>query len=102
MSLTSLRFLYFLAAVIAACFILPRKLRNPILLAASLYFYWAWKPWALAVLAFSVTSSYFLALLIEKARENPPKGAGPRRGKALFVFSVVLQAALLCRSRIEL
>lgn len=96
MSLTSLRFLYFLAAVIAACFILPRRLRNPILLAASLYFYWAWKPWALGVLAFSVTSSYILALLIEKARENPPKGAGPRRGKVLFVFSVILQAALLC------
>ena len=91
MSLTSLRFLYFLAAVIAVCLILPRRLRNPILLAASLYFYWAWKPWALAVLAFSVTSSYVFAIAMEKAR-----AASQQRGKVLFVFSIILQVVLLC------
>ena len=96
MSLISLRFLYFLAAVVAACFILPRRLRNPILLAASLYFYWAWKPWALAVLAFSVLSSYVLALLLEKSRKDAAAGTAPRRARFLFIVSLVLQAGLLC------
>ncbi len=96
MSLTSLRFLYFLAAVIAVCFIFPRKLRNPILLVASLFFYWSWKPWALAILIFSLGSSYVLALLIEQSRKNAAGGAPSRRAKILFAFSIVLQVTLLC------
>ena len=91
MSLTNLHFLSFLATVIAACFILPHRLRNPILLAASLNFYWSWNFWTMAVLAFSVVSSYVLAIFIEEAKAD-----SPWRGKVLFVISIILQVTLLC------
>ena len=92
MSLTSLRFLYFLAAVTALNFLLPRVARKPLLLFASCYFYWSWKQQhrAVAVLAFSVVSSYILAIAIERNRTHP------RRGRMLFACSIILQVALLC------
>ena len=92
MPITSLRFLRFFATVLAAAFLLPKRLRNTALLAASCYFYYTYMPRGLAALAFSSLSSYLLAIAIERARE----GGRGRRAKLLFIAAIAMQVALLC------
>ena len=62
--------LYFLPAVIAVYFLAPAKIKNTVLLIASLVFY-AWgEPVYIILMIFSIVMNYSFGLLIEKAREQ--------------------------------
>jgi len=57
MLFNSLQFLIFFPAVVAAYWLLPQRLRNPMLLIASYYFYMNWQPvYALLILLSTVTT----------------------------------------------
>ncbi|MBR6231208.1 MAG: MBOAT family protein [Lachnospiraceae bacterium] len=62
--------LYFLPAVIAVYFLAPAKIKNTVLLIASLVFY-AWgEPVYIILMIFSIVMNYSFGLLIGKAREQ--------------------------------
>jgi len=66
MSLSSLKYLLFLAAAATAYFLLPKRLRAPFLLLASYVFYALWRP-AFCLLLLAVTAaSYGAALAFER------------------------------------
>ena len=89
MVFSSLNFLFiFLPAVLILYFIVPRKLRNGILLIASLIFY-AWgEPIYVVLMLFSILLNYVAGRLVDKNR-------GTVGAKRALVVSVVLNIALL-------
>ncbi len=89
MVFSSLNFLFiFLPAVLILYFIVPRKLRNGILLIASLIFY-AWgEPVYVVLMLFSILLNYVAGRLVDKYR-------GTSGAKRALVISVVLNIALL-------
>ena len=84
--------LYFLPAVIAVYFLVPAKIKNIVLLIASLIFY-AWgEPVYIILMIFSIGMNYSFGLLIEKAREE---GAAPGFLKLHIGVITALNLALL-------
>ena len=83
---------YFLALTLAVYYVAPRKLRNPVLLCASLFFYWWGERVFVAIMFLSTAIDYTHGLLVErcKARGNG-KGA-----KMAVASSIVFNLALLC------
>ena len=71
MLFSSISFLYFfIPAIIALYFAVPKKLKNAVLLAFSLFFYaWGGVKYALLMIL-AITLGYIFGLLIEKFREN--------------------------------
>ena len=74
MVFSSLLFLfYFLPAVLAVYFIVPRRAKNVVLLLFSLFFY-AWgEPVYIFLMLFSICMDYLLGLWMERGKA----GAGP-------------------------
>jgi len=68
MLFNSLHFLIFFPIITAIYFLLPVKFRRIFLLAASWYFYMAWKPEYILLLAFSTSADYWLAIQMGKAK----------------------------------
>ncbi len=68
MLFNSLHFLLFFPLVVAIYFLLSVKYRRVFLLAASWYFYMAWKPEYILLLAFSTTADYFAARQMQKSK----------------------------------
>lgn len=69
MLFSSLIFLFvFLPAVLVFYYISPKKLKNPVLLAFSLFFYGYGGPKALFVMLFSILMNYIFGLLVDKYR----------------------------------
>src|ERR1700722_19189199 len=64
MLFTTFDFLGFLAVVLTLFYILPRPLRRYLLLAASLFFYMAWKARFVTLILGLITIDYFAALWI--------------------------------------
>ena len=62
------QFLLFFALVATAYFVLPQRLRNPLLLAASYYFYGSWNVRYLALILVSTLATYGAALMVERTR----------------------------------
>lgn len=96
MVFSSLNFIFvFLPALLAAYFLCLKvcpRLRNMVLLLASLFFY-AWGGVAfLPVMLASITINAISGLLVGRALER----GLPRRGKGLMIMAVVLNLALLC------
>ncbi|MBT4074339.1 MAG: MBOAT family protein [Chloroflexi bacterium] len=89
MVFSSLEFLFrFLPAILLLYFIAPRRLKNPILLVGSLFFY-AWgEPVFVVLMVLSSAINYFLALWIDKFR-------GSARSGYALAASVVVSLALL-------
>ena len=92
MVFSSILFLfYFLAAVLAVYFIVPRRFKNVVLLVFSLLFYGWGEPKYLALMIFSIVMDYSLGLwmhhFLRKGRE--------RSAKRVLILSVVLNLALL-------
>ena len=89
MVFSSLEFLFrFLPIALLLYFIAPRKLKNPILLIASLFFY-AWgEPIYVFLMIFSCLVNYALAIRIDKYR-------GTTKSKLALVASIVVSLALL-------
>ncbi len=67
MLFNSISYLWFLPLVFAGYFLLPKKLKNPLLLVASYYFYMSWLPQYAVLIFFSTISTYLSAYFIEKS-----------------------------------
>ena len=89
MVFSSIPFLYyFFPAVLAAYFLVPRKLKNAVLLLFSLVFYGWGEPKLLALMVFTITLFYLCGLAIGRA--------GEQRWKQFWLWiSVVISLALL-------
>ncbi|MFC2032282.1 MBOAT family O-acyltransferase [Chloroflexota bacterium] len=89
MVFSSLEFIFrFLPIALLLYFIAPRKLKNPILLIASLFFY-AWgEPIYVFLMIFSCVINYALAIPIDKYR-------GTTKSTVALVASIVVSLALL-------
>ena len=70
MTFNSLQYLIFFPIVAILHFVIPRKYRWIMLLAASYYFYMSWNPNLVFLIAFTTVVSYGAALLMERT-ENP-------------------------------
>ena len=88
MLFSSIPFLYwFLPAVLLLYFAVPWKLKNPVLLLASLVFYGWGEPKLLGLMVFTIALFFFCGLAMERAGE---------RGKKLWLtVSVAISLALL-------
>ena len=62
---------YFLPCVLLLYAISPKKLKNTVLLLASLFFYGWGEPKYVFLMIATIVSGYFLGLLIERKRETP-------------------------------
>ncbi len=89
MVFSSITFLfYFLPLTLAIYFIVPKKLKNSVLLMSSLLFY-AWgEPKFIVFMIISVIQGYILGLLIEKYN-------GRKQSKLFLILSVIISLGLL-------
>ena len=89
MVFSSIPFLfYFLPAVTAVYFLVPRQFKNGVLLVFSLLFYGWGEPRLLGLMVFTIAMFYLTGLAIERSRS-------PRWKKAWLVFSVAVSLGLL-------
>lgn len=89
MLFSSITFLfYFLPCVIGLYFIAPKRLKNSVLLASSLFFYGWGEPKFLIFMLLSITQGYVFGRLIEKYQ-------GMKRSKVFLTVSVVFSLGLL-------
>ncbi len=89
MLFSSIPFLYyFLPAVLITYFLVPRKLKNTVLLLFSLVFYGWGEPKLLALMIFTIAMFFCCGLLIEGAKSQ-------RMKKLWLTVSVVISLALL-------
>ena len=71
MVFSSLNFIYvFLPIVLAVYYIVPQKWKNACLLLASLFFYGWGEPVYILLLIASILANYFIALAVQRQREN--------------------------------
>ncbi|MDV6235995.1 MBOAT family O-acyltransferase [Leptospira ellisii] len=87
MLFNSIHFLVFYPVVVAIYFFLPFRFRWILLLLASCYFYMAFIPAYILILAFTIILDYYLALWIEGA-------SGPKR-RLFLIFSLVSNVGIL-------
>ena len=89
MVFSSIPFLfYFLPAVLILYFLVPRKLKNAVLLLSSLVFYGWGEPKYLILMVFSILLFFFCGLAIGKCQSHGAK-------KAWLIISVVISLTLL-------
>lgn len=69
MLFNSMQFLIFFPLVVLAYFVLPGKIKNYWLLAASYYFYMCWNAKYAFLLFFSTLVTYASGLLLERAKQ---------------------------------
>ena len=79
---------YFLPCVLLVYFIVPGKLKNSVLLLASLIFYGWGEPRYLPVMAVSILQGYVFGLLIERSRGRP-------LARVFLTVSVLLSLGML-------
>ncbi len=73
MIFNSAEFLVFYPLVLLLYFVLPKKLKWPMLLAASYYFYMIWNPPLIFLILFTTAVSYVSAIIIEKTENKRRK-----------------------------
>ncbi len=79
---------YFLPIVLLLYFVVPKKLKNTVLLLSSLFFYGWGEPKFLIFMLISIIQGYVFGLLIEKYN-------GMKRSKIFLVASVLLSLGIL-------
>ena len=79
----------FLPAVLACYYLVPRPLRNPVLLLFSLFFYGWGEPVYLLLMIGDILLNFFCGLWMARDRENG------KTGKAGLIFGVVANLLLL-------
>lgn len=82
---------YFLPIVLIAYFLVPRKVKNPVLLIASLFFYSWGEPVYILLMIFSIVLDYLLGLWLESYRVKKDM----RGAKRVLILAVALNLALL-------
>src|SRR5215831_20958093 len=70
MAFNSIAFIIFFLTVTALFFLLPHRYRWLLLLAASCYFYMAFIPVYILILAFTIFIDYFAGIYLEKAKSK--------------------------------
>lgn len=88
MLFSSITFIYFFLPFMAIYYLLPKKLKNPFLLALSLFFYFFGEPVYVLLLLFSSVSDWAHGLYIEKHR-------GEKCAKYALVSSIIINLAML-------
>ena len=89
MLFSSVTFLYaFLPLVLLIYFVVPKRLKNAVLLLASLIFYFFGEPQYTVLLLISSVSDWLHSLYIEKFR-------GTKKAKIALISSVIINLALL-------
>ena len=73
MIFNSAEFLIFYPLVLLLYFVLPKKCKWPMLLAASYYFYMIWNPPLIFLILFTTAVSYISAIIIEKTENKKKK-----------------------------
>ena len=73
MIFNSAEFLVFYPLVLLFYFVLPKKLKWPLLLAASYFFYMIWNPPLIFLILFTTAVSYISAIIIEKTENKRRK-----------------------------
>ena len=91
MIFSSIFFLFvFLPVFLVLYYLVPQKLKNPVLLVGSLVFY-AWgEPVYIVLMLFSVVFNYYMGLELERLARNR------RRQKGNLVFSIAVNLFILC------
>src|SRR5690349_17494084 len=87
MLFNSFQFLVFFIVVTGLYFILNHRYRWPMLLISSCYFYMAFVPVYILILAFTIVIDYYAGILIEKSEG--------RRRKVFLVCSLVANVGIL-------
>jgi alginate O-acetyltransferase complex protein AlgI len=75
MLFNSIEFLIFFPLVTVLCFTMPSRLRWPVLLAASCWFYMAWIPAYAVIFLIAATIAYIAALIIARTQDRRMKTA---------------------------
>jgi len=88
MVFNSLHFLLFFIVTTIAFFLLPHKYRWMFLLAISCYFYMAFKPIYILILAFTIVIDYFAGIYLEKTSD-------PSTKKKLLIASIIANVGCL-------
>lgn len=73
MLFNSIHFLIFFPIVLLLFLIVPKKLRCPVLLIASYYFYMSWNPIYALLIFFSTFSTYIAGIVVAKGQEKGNK-----------------------------
>ena len=89
MLFNSVNFLIFFPIVVLGYFLIPEKLKNHWLLVASYYFYMSWQPVYALLILFSTVTTYYCAVLIDKAKSQKQK-------KLFLASNIVVNIAILC------
>lgn len=89
MLFNSLDFFLFFPVAAAVFFVLPARVRNPFLLAASLYFYMCWKAPYIVLILFSVLITWAAARLLDAWQGRPT------RRKAVLVLGLAANLGVL-------
>jgi len=87
MLFNSLEFLVFFIVITLSYFLLPPKLRAPLLLFASCYFYMAFVPVYIFILFFTIVVDYIAGILLENSTKNK---------KGILLCSLVVNIGFLC------
>ena len=66
MNFNSFQYLLFLPITVILYFILPKRIKNPLLLAASYYFYMCWNPVYALLMLFSTVVTFVCSILVDK------------------------------------
>jgi D-alanyl-lipoteichoic acid acyltransferase DltB (MBOAT superfamily) len=88
MLFNSLHFLIFFPLVVIGYFLIPKRYRWTLLLAASYYFYMSWKPAYLLLILFSTLVDYFAAIKMEESTQ-------PKRRRLFLWMSLGSNLGLL-------
>jgi D-alanyl-lipoteichoic acid acyltransferase DltB (MBOAT superfamily) len=91
MLFNSIHFLIFFPIVLLAFFIVPKKLRCPVLLIASYYFYMSWNPVYALLIGFSTVSTYLAGLVMKYAIKRERK----KLKIAALATTIVINLAIL-------
>ena len=87
MNFNSFEYLLFLPITVILYFILPKKIKNPMLLAASYFFYMCWSPVYALLMLFSTAVTFLCSILVDKETLG--------RRKTWVAASLVINLAIL-------
>ncbi|MBQ6947852.1 MAG: MBOAT family protein [Clostridia bacterium] len=88
MNFNSLQYLLFLPITLILYFTLPKKVKNPLLLAASFFFYGCWEPVYALLMLFSIVATYFCGRLVAREKTTGKK-------KLWLTLCLVINLAIL-------
>ena len=87
MAFNSLKYIIFLPVTVILYYLLPKKIKNPVLLTASYIFYISWGVGYAGFIIFSTLSTYIAGILIERS--------GGKSKKIWLILTVVVNLGIL-------